>query len=81
MVQNGVYIESENVDYLEGGAVLQTSDQCLDSPDGTCVPARDSFGGANYFDRETQIMHVVSLVVACTCVFAAHELVASWVTW
>lgn len=29
--------------------------------DGDYIPSRTTFGGANYFDKETQIMHVVSV--------------------
>lgn len=49
--------------YLEDGAILQTEDSCDQGLDGTCIPTRDRHGGANYFDRESQIMHVVNIVL------------------
>ena len=57
--------------YLSDGAVLQTSESCPERLDGTCIPARNRHGGANYFHRETQIMHMVSLCVL-------RGLVAEW---
>ncbi len=48
-----MFIEPENVQYHDG-AILQT--------DGDYIPTRERFGGANYFDRETHIMHLVSLI-------------------
>lgn len=50
-LQNNVFIEPENVRYLEGGGIQQT--------DGSFKPSQDRFGGANYFERETQLMHLV----------------------
>ncbi len=49
--QNNIFIEPENVQYLEEGGVLQT--------DGSYKPSNDRFGGANYFERESQILHMV----------------------
>ena len=51
--QNGIFIEPENVEYLPEGGVQQL--------DGDHIPQKDMFGGANYFDRETQFMHLVRL--------------------
>ncbi len=39
------------MEYLEEGGVLQT--------DGSYKPNRDRFGGANYFERESQILYMV----------------------
>jgi len=49
--QNNIFFEPENVQYLDGGGVQQT--------DGQYRPTRDRFGGANYFDRESQILYIV----------------------
>ncbi len=49
--QNNIFIEPENVQYLDEGGVLQT--------DGSYKPSNDRFGGANYFERESQILHMV----------------------
>jgi hypothetical protein len=54
ILQNGVFIEPQNVRYLDGGTVLQTDSSCED-----CIPTRSSIGGANYFNRESRIMHLV----------------------
>ncbi len=51
-IQNNIFIEPENVQYLEGGGVQQT--------DGSYKPSKDRFGGANYFERESQILYMVS---------------------
>ena len=55
-IQNGIFIEPENVNYLDGGGILQTDDSCRH---GSCIPTRSRIGGANYFDRESRVMHVV----------------------
>jgi hypothetical protein len=41
------------VRYLEEGGVQQL--------DGDYIPNRNSLSGSNYFERESQIMHFVSL--------------------
>ena len=51
LLQNGIFIEPENVEFLEGGGVQQL--------DGDFIPSREQFGGSNYFDRESQILHLV----------------------
>ena len=50
--QNNIFIEPENVRYFEGGGIQQT--------DGSYKPSRERFGGANYFERQSQILHLVS---------------------
>ena len=52
-LQNGVFIEPVNVRYLDEGGVQQL--------DGDYVPNRSLLSGSNYFERESQIMHFVSL--------------------
>ena len=50
--QNGIFIEPENVQYFQEGGVQQL--------DGDYIPGLDKFSGANYFERESQFLHLVS---------------------
>ena len=51
-MQNGIFIEPENVRYLDEGGVEQL--------DGDHIPEKTSISGANYFERGTQVMYLVS---------------------
>ena len=48
-----MYIASANTKYTTNGAAYEESDPSF-------VPSYDSFSGDNYFDRNTQILHLVS---------------------
>ena len=51
--QNGVFLEAENTRYLDNGAVR-------DEEGDDYIPDLDtSHSGANFFDRDSQILHLV----------------------
>ena len=51
-LQDGVFIEAENTRYLDSGAVQDL--------EGDHIPDLEaSISGANYFDRDTQTLHLV----------------------
>ena len=49
--QNGVFIEPKNTQFLDNGAVTQL--------DGDHTPDYTDISGANYFERNTQLLHMV----------------------
>ena len=53
-LQSGVYIESSNTVYLPSDAIHEQSGEEF-------IPALTSHSGANYFNRDTQFMHLVSV--------------------
>ena len=55
-IQDGVYIEATNTVYLENSAIRE------DGGDEYIPPLSNSHSGANFFYRETQIMHLVRLM-------------------
>ena len=54
-LQDGVFIEATNTVYLESSAIREDGGE-------EYIPALDtSYSGANFFDRDTQIMHLVRI--------------------
>lgn len=52
-LQNGVFIEAENTEFLNGKAVREKEGE-------EYIPAfHTSYSGANYFNRDAKIMHLV----------------------
>ena len=51
--QNGIFIEASNVQYESNDIVKQLDDSAH-------IPSLDDHSGTNYFDRSTQMLHLVS---------------------
>ena len=53
--QNGVFIEASNTVFLANDAIREESGDQY-------IPPLTSHSGDNYFNRDTQIMHLVSVM-------------------
>ena len=55
VTQNGIYIEPKDVRYLPDG-------QAVRRPGDDYYPLFDDHSGANYFERDTQLLHLVGTI-------------------